>query len=82
MEDDGRPDLARTVQICLAKQSADGQVDVDNGRAFANAVLEFTEVGHRSPICHEHCITDMSESEVHFHSNILGLTEQIMQQLI
>ena len=38
------PDLTVIVQQCLDNQTENGQISCQNGEAFANAVLEFTQV--------------------------------------
>lgn len=46
MTKEASPDLTVFVQQCLHNQTVNGQISFQNGEAFANVVLKFTEVRH------------------------------------
>ena len=46
MTKEASPDLTVYVQQCLHNQTENGQISFQNGEAFANVVLHFTEVRH------------------------------------
>ena len=39
-------EIASAVKECLTHQTENGQIDLDTGQAFTNAVLKFAEVGY------------------------------------